>query len=146
MDGRAGDREPYGAVLVLTAWAARNWLLLDGQLQQVAIDLEERAAGPANRFFALLRARFHAVVTDALMWAKEGKERDGLKAALAVLEWPDVAEANDAEEQDREARAAMAAAGISVDIDAALAARVEMLARQAANGNNDPVPSPEPTA
>lgn len=143
MDDGAGHRAPYGAVLVLTAWAARNWLLLDGQLQQVGIDLEERAAGRANRFYALLRARFTAVVVEARMWMKEGRDRDRLDEALAILEWPDVAAANEAEAQDREARAAMLAAGITLDVEAALAARMEMLAQQAANGNNEPVPSPD---
>lgn len=40
----------------------------------------------------------------------------------------------------------MAAAGISIDVEAALAARMDMLAQQAATGNNEPVPLLEPTS
>ena len=99
---------PYYTVAVLTGWAAVTITNLDGTLTQQGLDLHEQWARPANRWIALL----YSIVLERISWVSDEDER---RKAIALLEWDDVTEASELAEQDRMAREAAEALGVSFE-------------------------------
>lgn len=108
MARRRVHRAPYGAALALAAWAGENWTLLDGRCLLNGVDIEPFLDQPAARLVALV----HALAIDSMQFAEEDKRMELINA----LDWPDVAEERELKASTDQARQALSALGIDVDL------------------------------
>jgi hypothetical protein len=102
---RGGRWSPYQAVLSLTSWAATHWHILDGLAMEQWGPTVDLLDIPLHRLINWL----HVKALSMVEWDEDGKHMAEL---TAVLEWPDVAEADDLEAQSRQAHDALKSLGI----------------------------------